>query len=122
MKIAFVHCRITPGGALSVFHDLINQQTFSQAEVFTLFSDRSTLQTSKHKLNVITALPHWMNQLFLFCSTHKVPLLSRLLDYRNLMFFYPTLMWNLSRKVKRYTPERILISSFAVAKNITPIS
>ena len=122
MKIAFVHCRITPGGALAVFQDLINQQTFSQAKVFTLFSDRSTLQTSKHKLPIVTALPHRINQLFLFCSTHKVPVLSRLLDYRNLMFFYPTLMKLLSCKIKRYAPQHAVISSFAVAKNITPIS
>lgn len=122
MKIAFVHCRITPGGALAVLQDLIDEQKCDQAKVFTLFSDRQTLQTSKHSLNVITALPRRMNQLFLFCSTHKIPLLSRLLDYRNLMFFYPTLMWNLSRKIKKYWPENIVISSFAVAKNITPVS
>ena len=122
MKIAFVQCRITPGGALAVFQDLIDQQTFSQAKVFTLFSDRSTLQTSKHKLPIVTALPHRANQLFLFCSTHKVPVLSRLLDYRNLMFFYRALMKVLSCKIKRYHPNRAVISSFAIAKNITPIS
>lgn len=95
---------------------------------------------------------------------HKIPLLSRLFDYRNLMFFYPILMKILSYKVKKYLrrnenlnfhdgfhdveimpttlehsssnevkkldsskadrrkPDHILISSFAIAKNITPIS
>jgi len=122
MKTAFVHCRISPGGALAVLQDLIDKESFSQAKVFTLFTDRPTLQTSKHKLPIVTALPHRINQLFLFCSSHKIPLLSRLLDYRNLMFFYPTLMWNLSRKIKKYAPTNIIISSFAVAKNITPVS
>ncbi|MEI6672895.1 MAG: hypothetical protein WCL02_06295 [bacterium] len=38
------------------------------------------------------------------------------------MFFYPTLMKILSHKIKRYKPDYITISSFAIAKNITPIS
>ena len=122
MKIAFVHCRITPGGALSVLQDLIDEQDFSEARVFTLFADRTLLQTNKHKLTVVTALPRWVNQLFLFCSPRKIFLLSWLLDYRNLMFFYPVLMKMLSCKIKRYHPDHITISSFAIAKNITPVS
>lgn len=38
------------------------------------------------------------------------------------MFFYPILMKILSHKIKRYQPDYITISSFAIAKNITPIS
>jgi glycerophosphoryl diester phosphodiesterase len=38
------------------------------------------------------------------------------------MFFYPSLMKILSKKIKRAKPDHILISSFAIAKNITPIS
>ncbi|HCY21227.1 TPA: hypothetical protein DIC40_05255 [Patescibacteria group bacterium] len=34
------------------------------------------------------------------------------------MFFYPLLMKIISRKIKRYKPNKILISSFAIAKNI----
>jgi hypothetical protein len=37
------------------------------------------------------------------------------------MVFYPTLMRILSRKVKKRKPDEIQISSFAIAKNITPI-
>jgi hypothetical protein len=38
------------------------------------------------------------------------------------MFFYPSLMRVLSKKIKKFRPDHILISSFAIAKNITPIS
>ncbi|MEI7562935.1 MAG: glycosyltransferase [bacterium] len=122
MKIAFVHCWITPGGALSVLQDLIDEQDFSEAKVFTLFSDRTELQSNTHKLGIITALPRRVNKLFLFCSTRKIFFLSWLLDYRNLMFFYPILIKRLSYKIKQYHPDHITISSFAIAKNITPVS
>jgi hypothetical protein len=90
--------------------------------VFTVFSDCTKLTTKHHTLDVVTALPKWINNLFLRCSRHHVPGISRLFDYRNLMFFYPSLMKVLSRKIKKYHPDHITISSFAIAKNITPIS
>jgi hypothetical protein len=37
------------------------------------------------------------------------------------MVFYPELMKLLSRKIKAWKPDEIQISSFAIAKNITPI-
>ncbi len=123
MKIAFVHCRITPWGAAAVFKDLIDEQRdIEHAKVFTLFSDRKRFKTEHHDLEIVTALPKRANNLFLWCSRHRIRWLSWLLDYRNLMFFYPSLMKWLSRKIKRYKPEYITISSFAIAKNITPIS
>lgn len=87
-----------------------------------MFSDSKQLKTKYHQLEIITALPTRLNNLFLRSSTHKVPLLSRLFDYRNLMVFYPSLMRILSKKIKAYRPDYITISSFAIAKNITPIS
>lgn len=90
--------------------------------MFTIFSDYSELTTKKYTLEIITALPKWLNKIFLTCSKKKIPLLSRLFDYRNLMFFYPSLMRILSRKIKKWKPDHITISSFAIAKNITPIS
>ncbi len=123
MKIAFIHCRIQPGWALAVLKDLIDEEkNIDNAKVFTLFSDCTKLKTKYHQLDVVTALPKRVNKLFLWCSNHNIPLLSRLFDYRNLMFFYPTLMRILSRKIKKYHPDYITISSFAIAKNITPIS
>ena len=91
-------------------------------KVFTLFSDCTKITTQHHKLEVVTALPKRVNKLFLRCSTHKIPILSRLFDYRNLIFFYPSLMKILSKKIKHFHPNHIFISSFAIAKNITPIS
>jgi len=123
MKFAFVHCRIMPGWALAVLRDLIDEQkSMEHWTVFTIFSDIKQLKTKYHTLKVVTALPKRINRLFLWCGERKIPLLSRLFDYRNLMFFYPTLMKILSRKIKRTKPDHILISSFAIAKNITPIS
>ncbi|MEI6774182.1 MAG: glycosyltransferase [bacterium] len=92
------------------------------ATVFTIFSDTKQLTTQKHTINIITALPKWINKLFFWFSNHNIPFLSWLVDYRNLMFFYPTLMKILSRKIKKSRPDFIIISSFAIAKNITPIS
>jgi hypothetical protein len=37
------------------------------------------------------------------------------------MVFYPELMKLLSRKIRNWKPDEIQISSFAIAKNITPI-
>jgi hypothetical protein len=37
------------------------------------------------------------------------------------MVFYPELMKLLSKKIKKWNPDEIQISSFAIAKNITPI-
>ena len=88
-------------------------------KVFTIFSDSKQLKTKHHQLEIITALPRRLNNLFLRSSTHKVPLLSWLFDYRNLMFFYPSLMRIVSKKIKKRKPDHITISSFAIAKNIT---
>lgn len=72
-------------------------------------------------MKVIQALPNWINQLFLFFKHRKVPILSGIFDYRNLMVFYPQLMKLLSRKIKRRKPDQVQISSFAIAKNIEKI-
>lgn len=48
-------------------------------------------------------------------------MLSTLFDYRNLMFWFPLLTGILRRKIKNYHPDKIIISSFAAVKNISPI-
>lgn len=118
MKIAFVHCWTLPGGALDVFKDLIDTEKFENGKIFTLVSPDKTLKTQKHELDIITALPRWINNLFLFFTKHKVPVISKIFDYRNLIVFYPCLMRRLSKKIKRYWAEKAVISSFAIAKNI----
>ena len=48
MKIAAVHCRLVPGGALEVFKDLIQQELRNdpktEIKIFTMIADES----SKH--------------------------------------------------------------------------
>ena len=119
MKKAFVNCRIMPGWVLNVFQDMIEKEEYSEAKVFTLFSDRSEISAWEKKLQIVTALPKRLNKIFLYFSKHKIKILSSLFDYRNLMMFYQLCMKVLSRKIKKYNPEKIIISSFAIAKNIS---
>ncbi|MCF7835459.1 glycosyltransferase [Candidatus Gracilibacteria bacterium] len=122
MKFAFVHCRTFPGGALNVFKDLIQEDfeknKISSSKIFTLVSDTKYLQIGNHKINITTALPGRINQIFIYFTNNKFPILSNIFDYRNLIFFYPLLMKVLSKKIKKYKPDHITISSFAIAKNI----
>ena len=108
-----------PGWVLNVFQDMIEKEEYSEAKVFTLFSDRSEISVGEKNLQVVTALPKRLNKVFLYFSKHKIKILSSLFDYRNLMMFYPFFMRVLSRKIKKYNPDKIVISSFAIAKNIS---
>ncbi len=124
MKFAFVHCWIFPWWALSVFQDIIKedftnpQNKISSSQIFTLVSDTKYLEIWNIKIKIKTALPWWINKIFLYFTNHKVAILSQIFDYRNLIFFYPLLTKILSRKIKKYKPDHITISSFAIAKNI----
>lgn len=117
MKKAFVNCWIMPGWVLNVFTDLIESESFTEAKIFTVFSDRDRLETSKWDIEIVTALPSRLNNLFLKFS-QKRGILWSILDYRNLMFFYIPLMKILSKKIEKYTPPKVVISSFAIAKNL----
>ncbi|MDR3168217.1 MAG: glycosyltransferase [Candidatus Peribacteria bacterium] len=61
-----------------------------------------------------------MNKIFIVSSRKKIPIFSALFDYRNLIVFYPWIMRLLSRKIRKFKPERVVISSFAIGKNISP--
>ena len=108
-----------PWWVLNVFQDMIEKEDYSEAKVFTLFSDRSEIVVWEKKLQIVTALPKRLNKVFLYFSKNKIKILSSIFDYRNLMMFYPFFMKVLSRKIKKYSPEKIIISSFAIAKNIS---
>lgn len=124
-----VHCWIKGGGALNVLESLIIKKIRhwqSVDAVFTLYSDRKELKIENEKwkittIPIITALPTWINTLFRRVDKKKPPLITYFLDYRNLMPFFPFLMKRLSKKLahslKRENAD-ILISSYAVAKNI----
>lgn len=131
-KLALVNCRTMPWGVHKVLLDLISAQLKKhewkvRIQLFTLISEYPELKiqipgTQKRATIAITqALPNRLSKLFLYTKSHKIPLLSSLLDYRNLIPLYPLLMKLLSLKIKRRKPDSILISSFAIAKNITPI-
>lgn len=106
-----------PWWVLNVLTDLIQSEHFNQAEIFTTFSDRKYLKTNKWNIKIKTALPKCFNYLFLKFYNKK-NILSKIFDYRNLMPLYPFLMQILSRKIKKYSPSKVVISSFAIAKNL----
>lgn len=102
-------------------------EKINQFKIFTLISDRKFLEIENlsacnngyEKIEIVTALPNWINQIFLFFAKKNFPILSWIFDYRNLMFFYPRLMKILSKKIKKFWAEKIVISSFAIGKNIS---
>ena len=131
-KIALVNCRTMPWGVHNVLLDLISAQLKKhqgnvKIELFTLISEYPELKVqipwseAQATIAITQALPLRLSKLFLYTKTHKIPILSSLLDYRNLMPLYPLFMKLLSLKIKKWEPDHILISSFAIAKNITPI-
>lgn len=124
-----VHCWIKWGGALNVLQAWIRKQLLdgkSVDAIFTLYADRDQLDVqideSIVQIPIITALPKRLNAIFRRVDLKKPYLLTGLLDYRNLMVFYPQLMSVLSKKLARtydQKPGDVMISSYAVAKNIT---
>lgn len=137
--LAIVHCRIKPGGALNVLEALINKKLnpavndgaggwraegqWNSMTIFTLYSDRDFLEVKSeewtvksYKISIVTALPRWLNKLFRRADKNKPRYISSIIDYRNLMPFFPVLMKLLSWKLKWV--DHVLISSYAVAKNI----
>ena len=131
-KLALVNCRTMPWGVHKVLLDLISSQLKKhqgnvRIHLFTLISEYPQLQVQipgteqLATISITSPLPNRLSKLFLYTKSHKIPLLSSLLDYRNLMPLYPLLMKIISFKIKKRKPDSILISSFAIAKNITPI-
>lgn len=124
-----VHCWMKGGGALNVLEALIRKKIRSWQSVnaiFTLYSDRKVLDIHRDddstlSIPIITALPRGINSIFSRVDRTKPRLLTYFLDYRNLMPFFPVLMKILSKKLARRLQNQdadILISSYAVAKNI----
>jgi len=79
MKIAAVHCRLFPGGALEVFKDLLQQELKNdpkdEIKIFTMIADENLKSleiqipgTEKFKkIRVVESLPKWLSRFFLFC-------------------------------------------------------
>jgi glycosyltransferase involved in cell wall biosynthesis len=90
----------------------------SDLRVFTIYSELQSFVVWWKKIAISTALPRWLNDFFVWNAQKKIPILAQLFDYRNLMLVYPLLMKIISWKIEYYRPKKILISSFAIAKNI----
>ncbi len=118
MKTAFVHCRLLPGWAKNVLEYIIQQQTYTQAKIFTLITKEYTQIIGKQSIQVVTVFPKIINDFFLWITEKNIPVLSALFDYRNLIVLYPLRSYILSKKIKKYNPNYIYISSFAWSKNI----
>ena len=79
MKIAAVHCRLFPGGALEVFKDLLQQELRNNPKadikIFTMIADENLKSlkiqipgTEKfEKIHVVESLPKRLSRFFLFC-------------------------------------------------------
>ena len=120
-KIAFCHDWIYHiGGAEGVFFDLITKYDKSEnsSNIYTLFSDREYIDINGKTYHIYTALPKRICKIFVYFTNHKVPILSKIFDYRNLMFWYPILIWLLSRKINNFDPDKVVISNSACIKNI----
>jgi glycosyltransferase involved in cell wall biosynthesis len=92
------------------------------SRLFVLFSSHDYFIVWGHRVPIVTALPRRLNKFFVRWSRSSFAPVRWLFDYRNLMFFYPVLCWNLSRKIRKYHPKQVVISSFAAVKNVIPIS
>ncbi len=126
-KVAFVHDRLVfLWGADKVFFQLIeDEKNYDDATIFTLISKYKHLDIAWKKITIITALPHRINNWFIYRSTDKKKFtnyfsrqFSRVRNYRNLIVFFPILLQLLSYKIRKYNPQKIIISSANVSKNI----
>jgi hypothetical protein len=96
------------------------QRGGAKAVIFTLFSDKKFLEVGGEQLEIVTTLPRWVFSIFQYFEKHRTPILSKLFDYRNLMFFYPVLVWILRQKIQQFGPDEMVVSSFAAVKNVVP--
>lgn len=106
MKIGFIHDWIVSiWWAEKVFFDMIKDEKIKQAEIFTVFSDKKYIEINwkKIKINALISSNFIIKKIW----------------YRNLMPIFPLLVKVLSKKIKKYNPDKIIISSFAISKNIS---
>lgn len=114
-KTAFVHDRLFHyWWAWIVLSQLISKYKTNHSRLYVLFSPFSTFD----ECQVVTALPHKLNTLIAQSQTSKRKIIRRLFDYRNLMPLYPILVWLLRQKIKKYSPDHLVVSSFAAVKNV----
>lgn len=105
MKTAFVHdWIITIWWAENVLKELIKKEEYKNPKIFTLFSDKKYLKIEKEKIPIDALISN--------------NFLINKIWYRNLLPFFPILTFFLSLKIRKYKPQKTIISSFAISKNI----
>lgn len=118
MKIAFAHCRIQPGWAYNVLKHLIENTKRDHAKIFTFISHEEYVVINNKKINIIGIFPQRLTNILLSWQKSKRWRIKTLTDYRNFIVFAPLITQILSQKIKRYSPNKVILSSFALAKNI----
>lgn len=120
--IQYVHDRVVfLWGAESLCADLMHHfWVTDQTRLFTLYSTHEVFAVDGKNIPIVTALPKRINKLFAWWMRTNSTIGRWIFDYRNLMFFYPLLCWLLRRKIQNVSPETLIISSFATAKNVVP--
>lgn len=108
MRKAYIHDRIINiWWAEQVFKDIIskNIEKWDINEIFTIFSDKEFLEVNWQKIKINTVISN--------------NFLIEKIDYRNFMPLFPLLTRLLSKKLKKFKPDKTIISSFAIWKNIS---
>jgi glycosyltransferase involved in cell wall biosynthesis len=109
-----VHCRWMPWWgrdvALSLLRTAIKQWHYPQ-KIYTLFSDTSSVTIDNHTIPIITPWWSWRNTFFV--GSPKRPK-----DHRLWFFLTPLLVLWISFRLRSEASTTILISSFAVSKNL----
>lgn len=90
-----------------------------QTLIFTMLSSYDAIQIAGQRYRLVSALPRWIVSFFDRFRHHQIPFFSKLFDYRNLMVIWPYLVYRLSKQIAQYQVDHIVVSSFAVVKNIT---
>ncbi len=120
MKIAFIHdWLVSPGWAEKVFFDIV-QDVLTQNKESKIYQDlKQFWDTSNIQAEIFTNFhsPNFPNPTNLkINSVLKWKNISKY--YRNLLPFFPIFTELLSWKIKKYNPDILIISSFAIWKNI----
>jgi len=133
MKIAFVHDRIIEEWwAEQVLKDWIKNyiEKYPDAEfrIFTTFFRWKKIWRNSEEIWRIKINNIYIPVEYIFLVNENNKILFRPLqtifwslpstNYRNLLPFFPILQKILSKKIKKFNPDIVFISSFAIAKNI----
>jgi len=122
MKIAFVHDRLVYSWwAEKVFSEMI-QEIISNKEQNYYFSEKIRKKFGIKNISEYKIFTTFYNsQIDLFKNFQIEPVISNKLllkYYRHLMPLFPLFQKILSYKIRKFDPDLIIISSFAIAKNI----